>query len=155
MKIYWSGKDIPELAGLPASVGHKNYKEARSRANSHVETWLGGVVYLGVMVGLSVVFDRVFPGKGTFAHSFVTIICALLPATFIWNQITIYVMRKYYTHILVRRSAACGEVEKAAERLMDEADEREFQQWRVLRRFGRGALFIVMLAAICSLATSV
>ncbi|MBV8874738.1 MAG: hypothetical protein JO014_18710 [Metakosakonia sp.] len=64
-------------------------------------------------------------------------------------------MRKYYTHILVRRSAACGEVEKAAERLMDEADEREFQQWRVLRRFGRGALFIVMLAAICSLATLV
>jgi hypothetical protein len=85
----------------------------------------------------------------------VTIICALLPATFIWNQITIYVMRKYYTHILVRRSAACGEVEKAAERLMDEADEREFQQWRVLRRFGRWGLFIVMLAAICSLATSV
>jgi hypothetical protein len=42
--------------------------------------------------------------------------------------------------VLARRSAACGEVEKTAERLVDEADEREYQQWRVLRRYGHVAL---------------
>ncbi|XWJ90127.1 hypothetical protein ACRARH_25095 [Phytobacter ursingii] len=154
MKIYWSHKDIPELAGLPASVGHKNYKEALSLANRHVVTWLGGVVYVVLAMGLTVVFDRILPGKGHFAHSFLATIFALLPVGFIWNQVMIYVIRKYYTPVLARRSAACGEVEKTAERLVDEADEREYQQWRVLRRYGHVALCILILAAICSLATS-
>ena len=108
MKIYWSYKDIPELAGLPASVGHKNYKQARSLANSHIEMWLGGVLYVVLVAGLSVAFDRVFPGKGGFAHSLVTTACALMPGIFLWHQISIYVMRKYYKHILARRSAASG-----------------------------------------------
>lgn len=154
MKIYWSHKDIPELAGLPASVGYKNYKEALSLANRHVVTWLGGVVYVVLAMGLTVVFDRILPGKGHFAHSFLATIFALLPVGFIWNQVMIYVIRKYYTPVLARRSAACGEVEKTAERLVDEADEREYQQWRVLRRYGHVALCILILAAICSLATS-
>lgn len=154
MKIYWSHKDIPELAGLPASVGHKNYKEALSLANRHVVTWLGGVVYVVLAMGFTVVFDRILPGKGHFAHSFLATIFALLPVGFIWNQVMIYVIRKYYTPVLARRSAACGEVEKTAERLVDEADEREYQQWRVLRRYGHVALCILILAAICSLATS-
>ncbi|MCL5497762.1 hypothetical protein M5Y49_03555 [Escherichia coli] len=155
MKIYWSYKDIPELAGLPASVGHKNYKQARSLANSHIEMWLGGVLYVVLVAGLSVAFDRVFPGKGGFARSLVTTACALVPGIFLWHQISIYVMRKYYKHILARRSAASGDLEKAAERLIEEADEREFQRWRKLRRYGYIALCILMLAVICSLAASV
>lgn len=155
MKIYWSRKDIPELAGIPASVGHKNYKEARYLANSHAEMWLGCVIYAALAVGLFIVFDRAIPAKGTFAHGMATSACALGPVAFIWNQLTIYVMRKYYKHILARGSTASGYVEIEAERLINEADEREFQRWRVLRRFGRIALFIVMLAVICSLSVSV
>lgn len=153
MKIYWGRKDIPELAGLPASVGHKNYKEARYLANSHVEIWVGGIIYVALAVGLFMIFDRVFPGKGTFVHSIATSACSLLPAAFVWNQIRIYVMRKYYKHILARESAASGDREKEVERLIDEANEREFQRWRAVRRIGLVALVIVMLAVFYGLLT--
>lgn len=154
MKIYWSRKDIPEFAGLPASVSHKNYKEARTLANRHVEAWLGGVLYVVLMLGLFIAFDRLLPGKGSFAHSMVTVVCGLLPAAFFWNQITVYVIRKYYKHILARRSTASGEVEKEAQRLIQEADEREFQRWQMRRRFGWMALVVVMLVVIYRLLTS-
>ncbi|QKN32336.1 hypothetical protein HHJ50_19820 [Escherichia coli] len=61
-------------------------------------------------------------------------------------------MRKYYRHILVRGK----ETETISERLIREADTREYELWRPVRRFFFSIVFlIVLLGCIHSLITTI
>ncbi|HFW4799934.1 TPA: hypothetical protein ACIBS5_005534, partial [Salmonella enterica subsp. diarizonae serovar 60-67:z35:-] len=65
-----------------------------------------------------------------------SIIRDLLPLFFglvIWYQFIIYAVRKHYRHIL-ERGKETGE-QNDSDRLIREADTREFHQWKNVRRF--------------------
>ncbi|MCZ6127867.1 hypothetical protein O5853_30840, partial [Escherichia coli] len=65
----------------------------------------------------------------------------------IWFQFSVYVMRKYNRHILVRGK----ETETISERLIREADTREYELWRPAHRF----FSILLLVCIHSLITTI
>ncbi len=62
--------------------------------------WLGLLVYFVLMLFFMALFRHFFPDANTFLSSVVSV----LPSVIIWNQINITLMRKYYKHILERRS---------------------------------------------------
>jgi hypothetical protein len=141
MKIYWGKSNIPELAGLPASVSRKNYNDALYLARSHPQYWAGMVIALAVMVGISLVISHVYKDENSFLFSMISTGCALLPATCVAEQFSITVMRKHYPHILLRGTDEPPE----AMRLIDEADANERHQWRYVRWIGQPAKLLVVL----------
>ena len=87
MKIYWTKKSIPELRDLPKPIRDRNYKEARSKASAHYEHWLGALLFFALIYIFFSLFNTLFTGENA-----------------LWrDQCTIYVMRKYYRHILINK----------------------------------------------------
>lgn len=102
MKIYWTRKRIPELSALPPSLRKKNFTDAYNAASSHIEYWIGaGVSFISMMI-LSRVYDFLLPAQDTFPGDIIRSLCVVCPSILIWFQFSVYVMRKYYRHILVR-----------------------------------------------------
>ncbi|POP47581.1 hypothetical protein CHU32_00025 [Superficieibacter electus] len=97
--IYFRRKSIPELKGLPSGLRNRNYRDAFRMVRSHYQFWLGILIYIVLILFFTRLFAHFFPGINAFLKSFFCV----LPAVIVWNQINIYLMRKYYRHILQRR----------------------------------------------------
>lgn len=131
MKIYWTRKNIPELSALPPSLRKKNFTDAYNAASSHIEYWIGaGVSFISMMI-LFRVYNFLLPAQDTFPGDIIRSLCVVCPSILIWFQFSVYVMRKYYRHILERGK----ETETISERLIREADTREYELWRPVHRF--------------------
>lgn len=132
MKMYWTRKSIPELADLTAARRSKNYKAALRAMTIHSEFWAGAAMALIWMVFASKVNHLFFPGQAGFFHDFLSTVCILYPAFLIWNQFTVYGMRKHYRHIL--EQGKNESFESDAEKWIFAADAAEYQQWKRIRR---------------------
>lgn len=132
MKIYWTRRSIPELAGLPPALRYKNFKDAYAAISTHIEYWAGAGIALLWVVFLFRVYGYFLPGDSTLAGSIVRTLCVLYPGMIIWDQFSIYGMRKHYRHILERGKNRDNESD--SERLIHEADIAEYEQWRPVRR---------------------
>ena len=151
MKIYLTRKSIPELSALPPSLRKKNFTDAYNAASSHIEYWIGaGVSFISMMI-LFRVYDFLLPAQDTFPGDIIRSLCVVCPSILIWFQFSVYVMRKYYRHILERGK----ETETISERLIREADTREYELWRPVRRFFSIIFLIVLLVCIHSLITTI
>lgn len=132
-------------------IKKKNFTDAYNAASSHIEYWIGaGVSFISMMI-LSRVYDFLLPAQDTFPGDIIRSLCVVCPSILIWFQFSVYVMRKYYRHILVRGK----ETETISERLIREADTREYELWRPVRRFFSIVFLIVLLGCIHSLITTI
>ncbi|QXD01118.1 hypothetical protein MKleb_5617 (plasmid) [Klebsiella sp. PL-2018] len=61
----------------------------------------------------------------------------------IWFQFSVYGMRKHYRHILERENPEKNETD--VEKLIREADAREYKQWMPFLRF---ALIMIIIAGL-------
>lgn len=104
MRIYWTIKSIPELSGLPREVRKKNYNEALRRLKTHRAFWAGGLVYIAVLLSVSYLLEMLYTGDKSGPWSFLRLIIATIPASLIWTQINIHLLRKYYKPLLSRQA---------------------------------------------------
>ncbi|MGE0969206.1 hypothetical protein ACQFN5_04035 [Klebsiella sp. WOUb02] len=143
MKIYWAKKSIPELAGLPRDLRRKNFKDAYNAISTHIEYWVGaGVAFLFILFFFRV-YDYLLPGQNSFPRDIVRTVVVVYPAMLIWFQFSVYGMRKHYRHILEREKYEKKETD--VEKLIREADAREYKQWMAFRRFALIMIIIVGL----------
>lgn len=105
MKIYWTKKSIPELTNLPKHIRKRNYQEARRKASAHYEHWLGALLFVALIFILQALFYKIVPCKNGFWPALARAAFSVPVAALAWEQCTIYVMRKYYPHILIRKDA--------------------------------------------------
>ncbi|WP_123708439.1 hypothetical protein [Raoultella terrigena] len=143
MKIYWTKKSIPELADLPQDLRRKNFKDAYSAISTHIEYWVGGGIALLYIVFFFRVYDYFLPGLNSFPRDIVRTVVVVYPAMLIWFQFTVYGMRKHYRHILEREKNKKEETD--VEKLIREADAREYKQWMPCRRL---ALIIIIITGL-------
>ncbi|MFY4634997.1 hypothetical protein [Escherichia coli] len=142
---------MPDLSALSPSLRKKYFSDAYNAASSHIEYWIGaGVSFISMMI-LFRVYDFLLPAQDTFPGDIIRSLCVVCPSILIWFQFSVYVMRKYYRHILVRGK----ETETISERLIREADTREYELWRPVRRFFSILFLIVLLVCIHSLITTI
>lgn len=106
MKIYWTMKSIPELAHLPKKIRKRNYYEARRRARSHYEHWIGAFVFFVVLIVLFTLFEYFFPGEDTFVRYGVRAAITIPASILVLEQFVVYTMRKYYRDILMQNEQA-------------------------------------------------
>lgn len=150
MKIYWTKKSIPELAALPLDLRRKNFKEAYNAISTHIEYWVGaGIAFLCILI-LFRIYDYFIPGQNSFPRDIVRTVAVVYPAIFIWFQFSVYGMRKHYRHILER--GIHGKAETDAEKLIREADDREYKQWMPFRRLVLMLIIITGLLLLIELA---
>ncbi|EBW7490464.1 hypothetical protein RG950_002618 [Salmonella enterica] len=133
MKLYWTLKSIPELTDLPANLRNKNFKDAYNALYTHFEYWAGIVIFFICYIIFSRAYNYLFPAQLIFPYSIIRDLLTLSPGLVIWYQFIIYGVRKHYRHIL-ERGKETGE-ENDSDRLIWEADTREFHQWKNVRRF--------------------
>lgn len=133
MKLYWTLKSIPELTDLPANLRNKNFKDAYNALYTHFEYWAGIVIFFICSIIFSRAYHYLFPAPLIFPYSIIRDLLTLSPGLVIWYQFIIYGVRKHYHHIL-ERGKETGE-ENDSDRLIREADTREFNQWKNVRRF--------------------
>ncbi|HAG2476106.1 TPA: hypothetical protein G8W07_001348 [Salmonella enterica] len=133
MKLYWTLKSIPELTDLPANLRNKNFKDAYNALYTHFEYWAGIVIFFICGIILSRAYHYLFPAPLIFPYSIIRDLLTLSPELIIWYQFIIYGVRKHYRHIL-ERGKETGE-ENDSDRLIREADTREFNQWKNVRHF--------------------
>lgn len=143
MKIYWTRKSIPELAGLPPSVRSKNFRDAYRAIATHREYWVGLMIAFVWYLFSVMAFDYFVPGAKTSSRGILRLLVSLYPGLFIWSQFTIYGMRKHYRHLLVR--GANRDNESESDRMIREADATEYAQWRPVRR---GIVIILVIAGL-------
>lgn len=143
MKIYWTKKSIPELAELPRNLRRKNFKDAYSAISTHSEYWVGAGIAFLYIVFFFRAYDYFLPGANSFPRDIVRTVVVVYPAMLIWFQFTVYGMRKHYRHILEREKNEKEETD--VEKLIREADAREYQQWMPCRRL---ALIIIITAGL-------
>lgn len=103
VKIYWTKKSIPELRDLPEPIRDRNYKEARSKASAHYEHWLGALLFFALIFIFFSLFNTLFPGENALWRDIAQCVLCIPPAVMAWDQCTIYVMRKYYRHVLINK----------------------------------------------------
>lgn len=106
MKIYWTKKSIPELAHLPKKTRKHNYQQARGKVGSHYEYWAGAVVFFIMIVALFTLFNYFFPGENSFLRYMTRAVVCIPVSMLVWEQFTVYTMRKYYRHILMQNDPA-------------------------------------------------
>lgn len=133
MKLYWTLKNIPELTDLPANVRNKNFKDAYNALYVHSEYRAGFVIFFICNIIFSRAYNYLFPAQLIFPYSIIRDLLTLSPGLVIWYQIIIYGVRKHYRHIL-ERGKETGD-ENDSDRLIQEADTREYHQWKNVRRF--------------------
>ncbi|MBZ9582908.1 hypothetical protein [Klebsiella quasivariicola] len=133
MKIYWTRKSIPELTDLPPRLRNKNFKDAHNAISTHIEYWAGAAIAVICNLIIFRIYEYFFPAQNTFPYNIVRMLCVICPGMIIWYQFCIYGMRKHYRHILERGKATDNESD--SEKLIREADAREYYQWRNVRRF--------------------
>lgn len=104
MRIYWTIKAIPELKGLPRDVRKRNYNEALRRLKKHREFWAGALVYIAVLFSVSFLLETIYTGDKSGMWSFCRLMIATIPASLIWTQINIYLLRKHYKTLLSRQA---------------------------------------------------
>ncbi|MDI9219313.1 hypothetical protein QMZ30_00200 [Pantoea sp. EA-12] len=102
MKIYLSKKSIPELNKLTSLQRKRNYREAARLASTHIEYWVGAGLFVLLLIILSMLFKKVYPGPDTFLRDVLRWVTTFIPAAFVFVQFKIYAMRKHYRHILLR-----------------------------------------------------
>lgn len=133
MKIYWTRKSIPELADLPPRLRNKNFRDAHTAISNHVEYWAGAAIAVICNLIIFKIYDHFWPDQNTFPYDLARAFCVVFPGIIIWYQFSVYGMRKHYRHILERGKETDNE--SNAEKLIREADDREYYQWRKARRF--------------------
>ncbi|HFW3091520.1 TPA: hypothetical protein ACIBE3_005291, partial [Salmonella enterica subsp. enterica serovar Reading] len=133
MKLYWTLKSIPELTDLPANLRNKNFKDAYNALYTHFEYWAGVVIFFICNIIFSKVYNYLFPAQLIFPGSIIRDLPPLFTGLVIWYQFIIYAVRKHYRHILERGKETVEEND--SDRLIREADTREFHQWKNVRRF--------------------
>lgn len=132
-------------------IKKENFTDAYNAASSHIEYWIGaGVSFISMMI-LFRVYDFLLPAQDTFPGDIIRSLCVVCPSILIWFQFSVYVMRKYYRHILERGK----ETETISERLIREADTREYELWRPVHRFFSIVFLIILLVCIHSLITTI
>lgn len=144
MKLYWTLKNIPELTDLPANLRNKNFKDAYNALYTHFEYWAGIVIFFICNIIFSRAYHYLFPVQLIFPYSIIRDLLTLSPGLVIWYQFIIYGVRKHYRHIL-ERGKETGE-ENDSDRLIREADTREFHQWKNVRRF----VFVLSIIIVIS-----
>jgi len=102
MKLYWCRRSIPELANLPRKVRNKNYRDAFRMARTHREFWIGTALYFVLLLGAFELFDSLFPGESGIEREIFRCVICVVPCVQLWTQFNVYIMRKYYRHILLR-----------------------------------------------------
>lgn len=102
MKIYWTKKSIPELKKLTPEQRKCNYREAAKLASTHIEYWVGAGIFALLILILSMLFIKVYPGPNTVMRDVLRWCVTVLPAAFVFVQFRIYAMRKHYRHILMK-----------------------------------------------------
>ncbi|MGO4744137.1 hypothetical protein [Serratia quinivorans] len=101
MKIYWSRRQIPELQTLPRAERNRHYRAAYFMTYRHWEGWAGLMLYIALIWLFIRISYHFYPQiEGDIGHFLQILLTVSIPA-FIWNQISIYLMRKYYRHILI------------------------------------------------------
>lgn len=153
MKIYWTRKSIPELAELPRQLRKKNFKDAYNAISTHIEYWAGAAIAFIWILFFFRVYDYFLPNQNTFPRDIIRTLCVVCPGIIIWYQFIIYGMRKHYRHILERGKKTDDESE--SERLIREADTREYYQWRNVRRFILVLTIIIVFLSVLMLAKTV
>lgn len=132
-------------------IKKENFTDAYNAASSHIEYWIGaGVSFISMMI-LFRVYNFLLPAQDTFPGDIIRSLCVVCPSILIWFQFSVYVMRKYYRHILERGK----ETETISERLIREADTREYELWRPVHRFFSIVFLIILLVCIHSLITTI
>lgn len=106
MKIYWTKKSIPELAPLSKTMRKRNYQQARGRVSSHYEYWVGALFFAILITVLYTLFNYLFPGEDSVLRYMTRSVISIPIAILVWEQFTIYTMRKYYRHILIQNDNA-------------------------------------------------
>ena len=104
MKIYWTKKSIPELRNLPPEIRKRNYREASKCARTHIEYWVGAGLFGLMIVILTMLFGKVFPGPDTMMRDILRSVFTIPPSVIILSQFEIYAARKHYRHILMRET---------------------------------------------------
>lgn len=88
MKIYWTLKSIPELAGLTACERKRRWHSAYKSVFRHWQTW-SGVLLLGACAGA---------GSYSFGLAGAVLLAAI--GGFLYGQIVTRIVLKYYLHRL-------------------------------------------------------
>lgn len=139
MKIYLTKKNIPELSELPPDLRRKNFKDAYNAISTHIEYWAGaGIAFICILFFFRI-YDYFLPGQNSFPRDITRTVIVVYPAMLIWFQFSVYGMRKHYRHILERETNKKNETE--SEKLIREADAREYKQWMPVRRI----VFILLI----------
>lgn len=102
MNIYWSRRQIPELQTLPRRIRNRNYRDAYFRTFRHWEGWAGLMIYIALIWLFLHVSHFIYPHvEGEMGRLLQILVTVTIPV-FIWSQISIHLMRKYYRHLLIR-----------------------------------------------------
>lgn len=146
MKLYLTLKSIPELTDLPTNIRKKNFKEACHALPAHITFWAGAAVAVICNIIFSTVYDYYFPGRNIWPYNITRGFCVVFPGMILWYQFNVYIMRKHYRHILEQGKKTGHESD--SERLIREADTREYQQWRYFRYFASAFLIIISIVSV-------
>ncbi|HBM3184893.1 TPA: hypothetical protein LVM22_001158 [Klebsiella oxytoca] len=131
MKIYWTKKSIPELSDLPPAFRRKNYKDARHALLKHVEYWIAVSILFIWAFFCQEVLEFLFSEYKSPLVDKCSTLFSIFSGLFVYEQFVIYGMRKRYRHLLLRGRGNANESD--SERLIREADEREYHRWRYFR----------------------
>ena len=99
MKIYWTGKSVPELAPLSRSVRRDVLRKCRWKAFRHWQVWAGGV---GIMVATQAALHLTRPLLGTFPYSMAAAIAISMVLSVVLGLIYGQVVWKYLRPYLGR-----------------------------------------------------
>ena len=102
MAIYWTKKSIPELKNLPPEVLKRNYREAAKLASTHKGYRVGSVVFTLMVIISPVLFKMAFPLLNTNVRDALWASVIIFPSLLALNQYLYYMMRKFYSHILLK-----------------------------------------------------
>ncbi|HAK1939157.1 TPA: hypothetical protein H1Q11_005240 [Salmonella enterica] len=152
MKIYFTKNSIPELSELPPDLRRKNFKDAYNAISTHIEYWVGASIAFICILFFFRIYDYFLPGQNSFPRDIIRTVIVVYPAMLIWFQFSVYGMRKHYRHILER---VIEKNETESEKLIREADAREYRQWMPFRRIVFILLIITGLILIIGLAKTI
>ena len=93
MRIYWTVRQIPELAALPRAERGVVWRRAYARAFRHWQTW-AGLVSCGALAGVGGYVG------GLLGHAYVGAGVGGGVGGFVFWQVVIHVILSHYKHLL-------------------------------------------------------